>query len=290
MSSVPPPSLPSRPELPEGVHRPEPPAPRPWELAVPLWAPLAIALGAFVLASVAYAVIIAVAGLSAEEAENAPGPLLGATLAQDLLLIGGALLAVRVAVERDPGGALGIRRTPLRPAIGWALVVFFGFWMVSAIVVLIFGETPDQEITEEIKSETGVLALAGYIGITCLLAPVAEEVFFRGLLFPILRSRFGVVAGVLVTGALFSVVHALGSPPEALIVLFALGAGLCLLYLRTGSLLPCIGLHALNNGIAFAATKDMAWMVGLLTVVGSVVVSVGIGMALGRSSARVEPA
>src|SRR5215212_4502737 len=118
MSSVPPPSLPPRPELPEGVHRPEPaPAPPPeWERSLPLWAPFAIALGAFVIASVAYGVIVAVAGLSAGEAEDAPGPLLGATLAQDLLLIGGAVIAVRASVERDPAGALGIRRTPLRPA------------------------------------------------------------------------------------------------------------------------------------------------------------------------------
>jgi membrane protease YdiL (CAAX protease family) len=85
-------------------------------------------------------------------------------------------------------------------------------------------------------------------------------------------------------------VHAIGSPVESLIVLFVLGSGLCLLYLRTGSLLPCIGLHALNNAIAFAVTKDMAWTLAVLTVVGSVVVSVAIGLALGRSSARVETA
>ena len=106
--------------------------------------------------------------------------------------------------------------------------------------------------------------------------------FFRGLLFPVLSARWGVAVGVIGTGVLFSLVHASGSPPEALIVLFVLGAGLCLLYLRTGSLLPCIGLHALNNAIAFAVTKEMAWSVALLTVVGSVVVSVSIAMAFTR--------
>ena len=75
------------------------------------------------------------------------------------------------------------------------------------------------------------------------------------------------------------------TPAEALIVLFVLGAGLCLLYLRTGSLLPCIGLHALNNAIAFAVTKEMAWPVALVTVVGSVVVSVAIATAFLRPRA-----
>lgn len=291
MSSVPPPHpLPSRPELPDGVERPEPPAQRPWELAIPLWTPFAVALGAFVLAGLAYSVIVAVAGLSATEAENAPGPLLGATFAQDLLLVGGAVIAVRLGVARDAAGALGIRRTRLGPAIGWGLAVLVTYWISTGLVASIFGDPPDQEITEEIKEETAALAIAGYIGVTCLLAPLAEEVFFRGFLFPIMRSRLGAAAGVIVSGALFSVVHALGSPPEALIVLFVLGAGLCLLYLRTGSLLPCIGLHALNNAIAFAVTKELAWPVAVLTVVGSVVVSVAIAMAFLRARERAAPA
>jgi membrane protease YdiL (CAAX protease family) len=282
MSSTPPPSLPSRPELPEGVQRPEPPAPRAWELAVPLWSPLAVAFAALVLSGITYAVIVAVSGLSAAEAENAPGPLLGATFVQDALLIGGAVFAVRLGVRQDAIGALGIRRTRIGPAIGWSFAVMAGFWFANAIVISIFGEPPEQEITQEIEEETAALAIAGYIGITCLLAPLAEETFFRGFLFPMLRARFGVPAGVIATGLLFSLVHASGSPAEALIVLFVLGAGLCLLYLRTGSLLPCIGLHALNNAIAFAVTKEMAWPVAVLTVVGSVVVSVGIAMAFMR--------
>ena len=288
MPSIPPPSadqsgsLPSRPELPAGVWRPEPPPERPWELRVPLWSPLAIALAAFVLASIAYAVIAAVAGLSASQADESPGPVLGATFVQDGLLIAGAALVVGKAVSSGAAAALGLRPTRFWPAVGWAAVVLGTFWLASGLLVAIFGDPPEQEITEEIKSEDGVLALAGYIGLTCLIAPIAEEVFFRGLLFPMLRARIGVAWGVVLTGALFSIVHAVGSPVEALIVLFVLGAGLCLLYLRTGSLLPCIGLHALNNAISFAATKEMEWPVALLTVVGSVIVTVGIGFAFVR--------
>jgi membrane protease YdiL (CAAX protease family) len=290
MSSLPPPSLPSRPELPEGVHRPEPPAPpeRTWEGAVPLWSPFAVAFAAFIVASVSYAVFVAIAGLSAAEAENAPGPLLGATFVQDAVLIGGAALAIHLAVRSDAAAALGIRPTRLGPALGWGLAVMVAYWISTGIVVSIFGEPPEQEITEEIKEETAALALAGYISITCMLAPLAEEVFFRGFLFPVLRSRWGTAAGVIATGALFSLVHAAGSPAEALIVLFVLGSGLCLLYLRTGSLLPCIGVHALNNAIAFAVTKEMEWSVALLTVVGSVVVSVSIAMAFMRSRAPAQ--
>jgi CAAX protease family protein len=293
MSSIPPPSagppgLPSRPELPEGVWRPEPPQPddRSWARSVPLWSPFAVAFTAFILASIAYAVIAGVAGLSADEADEVPGTVLGATFVQDALLIGGAVLLVQLAVKSGAAAALGLRSTRLWPAVGWAAAVLGAFWLASGLLIAIFGEPPKQEITEEIKSEDGALALAGYVGITCLMAPLAEELFFRGLLFPVLRSRFGVAWGVLVTGALFAAVHAVGSPPETLIVLFVLGAGLCLLYLRTGSLLPCIGLHAFNNAIAFASTKEMAWPVWLLTVGGSVTVTVLIGLAFVRPRPR----
>jgi uncharacterized protein len=288
MSSAPPPSLPPRPELPEGIDRPLPPRPVPWERSVPLWAPFLVALAAFVGASLAYAIILAIAGLSADEADSAPGPLLGATFVQDAVLIGGA--AMLAGFGSAAAGRLGIRRTPLGPAIGWSFAVLAAFWVVNAILISIFGEPPEQEITQEIEEETAALAIAGYIGLTCLLAPLAEEVFFRGLLFPVLRSRWGTAAGVIVTGLLFSLVHAAGSPAEALIVLFVLGAGLCLLYLRTGSLLPCIGLHALNNAIAFAVTKEMAWPVALVTVVGCVVVSVTIAMAFIRARDGAVPA
>jgi CAAX protease family protein len=291
-SSGPPGWLPPRPELPDAPPPPEAqePARFGWEYRVPLWSPFAVALAAFVLASIAYAVIAGAAGLSAAEADESPGPVLGATFVQDALLIGGAVLAIGLGVRHGAAAALGLRSTRFWPAVGWAAVLLGAFWLASGIVVSIFGEPPEQEITEEIKSEDGVLALAGYVGITCMVAPIAEEVFFRGFLFPVLRARAGVAWGVVITGALFSLVHAVGSPVEALIVLFVLGAGLCLLYLRTGSLLPCIGLHALNNAISFAATKEMEWPVALLTVVGSVIVTVGIGLAFVRSRADVAAA
>jgi uncharacterized protein len=291
-SSGPPGWLPPRPELPDAPPPPEAqePARFGWEYRVPLWSPFAVALAAFVLASIAYAVIAGAAGLSAAEADESPGPVLGATFVQDVLLIGGAVLAIGLGVRHGAAAALGLRSTRFWPAVGWAAVLLGAFWLASGIVVSIFGEPPEQEITEEIKSEDGVLALAGYVGITCLIAPIAEEVFFRGFLFPVLRARTGVAWSVVITGVLFSLVHALGSPVEALIVLFVLGAGLCLLYLRTGSLLPCIGLHALNNAISFAATKEMEWPVALLTVVGSVIVTVGIGLAFVRSRPDVAAA
>jgi membrane protease YdiL (CAAX protease family) len=79
-----------------------------------------------------------------------------------------------------------------------------------------------------------------------LLAPVVEEIIFRGLLFGALAPRLGVVAGALITALLFGAVH--GD-----LVLFptlaALGFVNALAYAATGNLWVPIALHALNNAI-----------------------------------------
>jgi len=303
--STPPPSSfrhpgppPRRPELPEGVWRPEPEPPAPGRgadfaalRAVPLWAPLVVALAALVSASIGFAVIVALAGLSTEAAQDAPGPLLGATFLQDLVLVGGALLVARMALSTRPAERLGLRTTAFWPAVGWAALIYFGYWVVSAVVLVAFGQPPEQDVTQDIRAEDSLGVLIAYALLICMAAPIAEELFFRGLLFGALAARLGIVAGALATGVLFSLVHAPGSPAEALIVLFVLGAGLCLLLTLTGSLLPCIGIHALNNSISFAVTKEMAAPTALLVIVGSVAVSVLAGVAIARfRAARPVPA
>jgi len=55
--------------------------------------------------------------------------------------------------------------------------------------------------------------------------------------------------------------------PEFVAPLAVLGVALCLLYAQTGSLLPCIALHSLNNSLAFGVTQGWTWQIPLLMVV-----------------------
>ena len=63
----------------------------------------------------------------------------------------------------------------------------------------------------------------------------------------------------LITGLVFGGIHAGSSDPAFLVPLAALGMGLCLLYVRTGSLYPCVAAHALNNSLAFGVSQDWGW-------------------------------
>jgi membrane protease YdiL (CAAX protease family) len=100
-------------------------------------------------------------------------------------------------------------------------------------------------LLKELRAAPGALAVlavvVGWIG------PVAEEIFFRGFAYRIFRERFGVRAGVLLSAALFALIHL---NPVALVPIFVMGIMLAWLYERTGSLAAPVGMHVANNVLA----------------------------------------
>ncbi len=82
----------------------------------------------------------------------------------------------------------------------------------------------------------------------CLLAgiaaPVAEEVFFRGFAYRILKQRFGVRGAIVSSALLFAAIHV---DPVSQVPIFFIGIVLAWLYERTGSLAAPVGLHCANN-------------------------------------------
>ncbi len=80
-------------------------------------------------------------------------------------------------------------------------------------------------------------------------APLAEEIFYRGLLFRWLRGRLGLAAAASVSGLLFGAAH---FDPTLLLPLAVVGAGLAVLYERARSLWPCYVAHACLNAVSVA--------------------------------------
>lgn len=79
-----------------------------------------------------------------------------------------------------------------------------------------------------------------------LIIPVAEELFFRGVLYKWLRHRFGLLIGSIVSSIIFGIVH--GNTIVASTA-FVLGIILALAYEYSGSLWSSILMHAINNGV-----------------------------------------
>jgi membrane protease YdiL (CAAX protease family) len=296
VTSVPPPSgfgsaPPARPELPEGLppervprDMPEPVGRDGW-LALPVWVPFAAMLGA-VIAILLFGALATGIWLVTDpdaDVESTPdGLLIGLTVVQDALLIGAAVLAVMAVLKRATPQMFGFRPVAFGTAVKWMVAAYVAYWVFNVLLLGIFGEPPEQDLVRDLRETQDVAVLIGFGVLTCLVAPVAEEFFFRGFMFSALAGRMGVGAAALVTGAIFGVIHLPGAPLMGVAVLVAFGVALCLLYWRTGSLIPCMALHALNNAISFGFTKSLPAWAMLALIAGSVGLVVLIATALAR--------
>jgi membrane protease YdiL (CAAX protease family) len=163
----------------------------------------------------------------------------------------------------------GLRGTPWRRATGLVVLAFVAFIVFAAIwSTLIHSET--DKVLEKLGSKEGSALLIASAVLTCVIAPVCEELLFRGFIFTSLRNWKGPWVGAVLTALIFGAVHATSAPAEDLLPLAGLGFVLCLLYRATGSLYPCIALHALNNCLAFGEIEEWGWQIPLL-LVGSLV-------------------
>jgi len=114
---------------------------------------------------------------------------------------------------------------------------------------LIGMEVEMQDVAEIITQKLSWLEML-YILTAIFVAPLYEEIMFRGIVFPFLAQHIGPVQSALFVSALFSLMH---FHLPSLVPLFLLSAALCWIYWRTSSLWPGIGMHAIFNTISILA-------------------------------------
>jgi membrane protease YdiL (CAAX protease family) len=291
MTSVPSLRHPLYPELPDGVPLPPPRREPDERLGVPAWAPFAAALAALVgmtLVQFLLVAVVAAAGGNVDALSSSDDFAIVVTAVFDLLLVACSVAIVWRLTGQPTPARFGLRPAPVLRSLGWIVGTYIAVSIVSALVTLAFGRPQDQDLVTELKGESAPLVLVGFALMTCVLAPLAEEFFFRGFLFRALAERFGLGPGVVLAGAIFGLVHWPGGSLEGVVVLGALGAMLCLMVYYTASLLPCIIMHASFNSLAFGASKELPWWGYLLVLVGSVAATLAIAllaMRLGRRTA-----
>lgn len=120
-----------------------------------------------------------------------------------------------------------------------------------------FGLSPEQDIDQLFNSRI-VLPLT-FVAVV-IVAPLAEEIFFRGFVFGGLIRPLGVVGAMIASGVLFATFHVQDGNSALLVPLFAcIGAGLAWIYYRTGSLWPSIGTHFIFNLVGFTVSAISSW-------------------------------
>jgi membrane protease YdiL (CAAX protease family) len=245
----------------------------PWTSVVALIAGLAAALfGGLVIGAVALA-------FGADFKDQPPSVTIAATVVQDLCLIGAAILFARFTGRVSPGD-FGLRPTRLLPAIGWAVLAWASFYVFTAVFIAIIGANPnDDQLPKELGADESTLALLAVAFLVTVVAPVAEEFFFRGYFYGSLRNWRGMWPAAIGTGIVFGAIHGSSADPAFLLPLAFFGFSLCLLYEKTGSLYPGIAVHCANNTIAFGATQHWTWQIPVLLVCAlSVIACVALGV------------
>jgi membrane protease YdiL (CAAX protease family) len=127
--------------------------------------------------------------------------------------------------------------------LGWALLAYFAYISFAGTYSQLVGVPKQEDIAD----------FFGPIGFQILMivfaAAISEEICFRGMLFGGLRTKIRPIPAALISGLVFGALHAT-TGVSAVPVLIALGVTLALLFEKTGSIVPGIILHAVNNALA----------------------------------------
>ncbi len=131
--------------------------------------------------------------------------------------------------------------------------IALGAYVVSAITLTLLLQPEQQDIAENLGAdENSALLITIVAGI--LIAPVTafcEEIFFRGLVFGGLRQTMRFWPAAIVSGLIFGVLHLTAGDIGVALQLSILGVIFAWMYERSGSLWVPIGLHTVNNTVAF---------------------------------------
>ncbi len=190
------------------------------------------------------------------EAPTPTAPATGARLLTGLLVILFQLTLLIPALwalrkYRVGPDVLGLRGFAVLPGCGLVIaLLIMGYLFTGAWGLFLqqYGLRAQPSPLPVFGSGIAGLALALLAG--GIVAPVTEEIFFRGFLYPALRNRLGVFWGIAFAAAIFAAAHL---QPLALPALFALGVLLTVLYQSTGSLWPGILMHSTINTVALVA-------------------------------------
>ena len=221
-------------------------APSPRTFPYSNWGPWIGLIG--VLLALATGVVLGIPAAVIGHKDNGDLSTLGNVGVQLATALGFLMVPMAIAAQRGADGIGEIlRRLGARAFRPKALL-----WMGAAIVVyLVFAALYSALIVEPHQKDIaeGFGGVPIQVLLIVILAPISEEVCFRGMLFSGLRERLPRIAAALISGLIFGGLHGL-TGLTAVPPLMLFGVLLALLYERTGSIVPGILLHMLNNAVA----------------------------------------
>lgn len=247
----------------------------------PLWLPIAAIVGGVIFGFVAIGVLIAVLdGTGIQTNADAPAIKDIGTLIIDASVVGMSLV-LAATVARPRAWHFGLRGGRLGYSAGVAALGMLAIFLFGAVYANLVHTKNKQTVVQDLGVEMNTALLVGGAVLLIAVAPVCEELFFRGFLFRVLRLRLPLWIAAVADGLLFGLVHYQKGVLLILPVLAFLGLVFCYVYERTGTLYATIAMHALNNTISLGASTEDGWVVALS--VGAVVIA-GCAIGIARGS------
>jgi membrane protease YdiL (CAAX protease family) len=232
----------------------------------PPWTAPAALVSGLVLAAVGALLVdipAVAAGVKITTSHVPPGLEIADTTVQDIAFVLVAVFFAQLGGRKVSAWQLGLRPSPLWRAVRLIVLTLLAFLFFAFLWSLV-SHAEKEKLLKQLGTGESTLLLVLSAALTCVVAPICEEILFRGFIFSALRNWRGTWPAAILTGLAFGGVHAGSAPAADLIPLAALGFGLCLLYRATGSLYPCIAAHSLNNSLAFGSLENWSWQIPVL--------------------------
>jgi membrane protease YdiL (CAAX protease family) len=149
--------------------------------------------------------------------------------------------------------AVGLRRFEVRRTLRLTVALVLGAFAMTAayaVVASALGVAIQGNATDLATGfRTGPVEIVIAFVLVGIVAPFAEELTFRGIVFPSLKASWGTAPALLVSGAAFGVVHL---QPTIALPLALIGMALAAVFLRTRSLWSAIIAHCVYNTVTLA--------------------------------------
>ena len=179
------------------------------------------------------------------------GTLMGLTIAI-VIIIGVYFIALRPR-------KLSWREVGIRPfdKKDWKLIILLSILLLAgAIIVMsltsLIGNSYENGKTEAIQKNLAIHTIIIAFISAAIISPVYEEIFYRGFLYRWLRTRLGLIAALILSSLIFTIVHI--PTYNVMPVNFLSGVIFAWAYERTSSVWPPVIIHGLTNGLMVLLT------------------------------------
>lgn len=211
-----------------------------FRVAYPSWGDLLTLLGVFIVATVLGSLLTGILQKMGSVSVGF-GSFLGYVIQFSLVIIFGLFQRK----NRSPKGTrllkFGLAKLDF-VIILWGTIIVLATGVVIEPLLNLFPETYLDRLGN-------IMAAGGWMMFTSIvIAPIMEEILFRGILQDALMRKYGVFVGILIASAVFGIVHLI---PQQVVNAFMIGIVLGYIYYRTGALLPVILIHCINNAISY---------------------------------------